>query len=60
MDGDLGGLGDDLPKNLRWWTAHAYVPPIFRGNTLYRKKCLHPIYNLSHSYWISGQSTMKR
>jgi len=28
--GDLGGLGDGPPKNLRWGTAHALVPPIFR------------------------------
>jgi len=27
--GDLGGLGT-VPQNLRWGTAHALVPPIFR------------------------------
>ena len=27
--GDLGGLGGRSPKNWRWGTAHASVPPIF-------------------------------
>jgi len=29
MGGDLGGLRDGRPQNLRWGTAHAPVPPIF-------------------------------
>src|SRR6218665_606162 len=28
--GDLGGLGGRSPQNLRWGTAHALVPLIFR------------------------------
>ena len=28
--GDLGGWGRRFPQNLRWGTAHASVPPIFR------------------------------
>src|SRR6218665_2363467 len=26
---DLGGTGGRSPQNLKWWTAHALVPPIF-------------------------------
>jgi len=35
MGGDLGGKGDGPQKNLRWGTAHAYVPTIFREIFLY-------------------------
>jgi len=30
MGGDLEGPGGTDPQNLRWGTAHASVPPIFR------------------------------
>jgi len=30
MGGDLGGTGGKVPQNLRWGTAHASVPTIFR------------------------------
>ena len=30
MGGDLGGLGERSPQNLRWGTVHVSVSPIFR------------------------------
>ena len=32
--GDLGGTWGTVPQNLRWGTAHALVPPIFREAVL--------------------------
>src|SRR6218665_2629377 len=45
MGGDFGGTGRTVLPNLRWGTAHAYVPPIFGGETLCHEKCPHPIPN---------------
>ena len=38
IGGDLGGLGGRSPKNLRWETAHASVPPYILRSSVCRMR----------------------
>ena len=56
---DLGGLGGRSPQNLRWGTAHASVPPIFRELLLLEceakyKKCSFLVSSYFALYPITG------
>ena len=52
MGRDLGGVRGDGPPKFEVGTAHAYVPPIFGGETLRHKKCPHTHHILPINYSI--------
>src|SRR6218665_1773626 len=66
MGGDLAGLGDG-PPNLRWGTAHAFVPPIFGKHvtqtTVYTTTLCLPRYRHFHTHftlWLPPRDSVSQ